>query len=279
MKSLMLKLSTILLLSSSLIHAKTLDEKVLSFLSSSIHTTKAYKLKDVNVIAKKDIKNMPKWKVYFIKITLDLLGKNKDIIIRDRIFTNGKVISKDFIDINSKRSIKNNFVLDLDSNIYKKSHLIEGNFNAKYKLVVFSDPLCPFCMSFLPDVINFVKMNPKEFGLFYYHFPLNIHPNSKTFVKAMIVAEKNGEKDIQERVYNETFESGKKDEKLALTTFNKALNTSITLEQINKKDIIDKMEADLKIAKNHMISGTPALFINGVFDKHRELFTKLRDKN
>jgi len=275
MKSLMLKLSTILLLSSSLVFASTVDEKVLSFLTKSISTAKSYNLKDVTILEKQDIESIPGWKVYFVKYDLDLVGKNKEITITDKIFTNGNIISKDFVDINTRRSLKGTFVRNFDAKLYSKLNLIEGNFDAKYKLVVFSDPLCPFCMSFMPDVIDFVKKHPKEFGLFYYHFPLSIHPNSKVLIKAGIVAEQNGVKDVLKKVYEEAFDFDDKDDKIALSAFNKVLGTTITLEQINKKEVIEIMDDDIKIAKNLMINGTPTLYVNGKLDKNRIIFKKM----
>jgi len=272
---LMLKLSTTLLLSSSLVFASTLDDKVLSFLTKSISTAKSYKLKNVTILEKQDIKTIPGWKVYFVEFDLDLVGKNKEITITDKIFTNGNIISKDFVDIDTRKSLKNTFVRTFDTKLYSKENLIEGNFDAKYKLVVFSDPLCPFCMSFMPDVIDFVKKYPKEFGLFYYHFPLSIHPNSKVLIKAGIVAEQNGEKDVIKRVYEEAFDFDSKDDKLTLDAFNKVLGTAITLDQINKEEVIKIMEKDLKIAKNLMINGTPTLFINGKLDKNRVIYKKM----
>ena len=224
MKSLMLKLLMIGL-SSSFIFANTPEDKILEFLSKSVKATKSYKIKDIRLTGSKDIETIPGWKVYFIKIDLDLVGKDKMITISDKIFTNGILISRDFLDINSAKSIKNNFVPDFEDKFYNSSNVIAGNIDATNKLVVFSDPLCPFCMNFMPDIINFVQKYPKQFVLYYYHFPLNIHPNSPTLIKASLVAKKQGIKDVDIKVYEEAFDFEKTDEKLVLAAFNKAMGT------------------------------------------------------
>jgi len=275
MKSLTLKLLTSLLLSSSLLLAGdiALDKKVLDFLNKSITTGVEYKLKNVSIVDVQDFDKIAGWKVYFVTIDLDLAGKNKTISIKDKIFTNGDIVSKDFVYMDSRKSIKDDLFVQFDQKLYKKSNLIAGQFEAKNKLVVFSDPLCPFCMDFMPDVIDFVQKHPKDFALFYYHFPLSMHLNSKTIVKASIVAKREGVEDVIKKVYESVFDFEKnKDDKLALSAFNEALGTHITLEQINKKDIIDEMQIDIDAAKKLMISGTPTLYVNGKLDKQRELF-------
>jgi len=277
MKSLMLKLLMIGL-SSSFIFANTPEDKILEFLSKSVKATKSYKIKDIRLTGSKDIETIPGWKVYFIKIDLDLVGKDKMITISDKIFTNGILISRDFLDINSAKSIKNNFVPDFEDKFYNSSNVIAGNIDATNKLVVFSDPLCPFCMNFMPDIINFVQKYPKQFVLYYYHFPLNIHPNSPTLIKASLVAKKQGIKDVDIKVYEEAFDFEKTDETLVLAAFNKVMGTKITLKELNQKDILEHIEKDMKIVGALGLNGTPRLFTNGKIDSHRTIYKNLLKK-
>lgn len=277
MKSLMLKLLTSLLLSSSLLFAGNiaLDKKVLDFLNKSINTGTQYTLRDVSIVDVQDFDKIAGWKVYFVKIDLDLTDKNKTISIKDKIFTNGDMVSKDFVYMDSRKSIKDDLFVQFDQKLYKKSNLLAGQFEANHKLVLFSDPLCPFCMDFTPDVINFVSSHPKDFALFYYHFPLNIHPNSKTLIKAGIVAREQGVKDVIKRTYEEVFDFDTTDEKVVLDAFNTLFKTQITKEQINQKDIIDEMDNDIKEANQLMLNGTPTLYVNGILDKTRATYKQL----
>lgn len=277
MKSLMLKLLTIGL-SSSFLFANATEDKVLKFLSKSVQATKSYKIKNISLDGNQDITTMPGWKVYFVKIDLDLVGKNKSITITDKIFSDGNIVARDLLDINTVKSIKNSFQPDFQDKFYNKSNIIAGNNNATNKLVIFSDPLCPFCMSFMPDIINFVNKYPKQFVLYYYHFPLNIHPQSPALIKASLVAKKKGMKNVDIRVYEEAFDFEKEDDKAVLAAFNKLMKTEFTLEELNQKDILQHITDDKKIVKALGLNGTPRLFTNGKIDSKRTMYKNLLKK-
>lgn len=280
MRSLMLKLLTITIaLSSMLFSAEPvvdIDKKIIGFLEKAIAPNENYKFDKVTIVKKEDLKDASGWKVYFVRIDLSLVKQEgKKVAVHEILFTNGKVISKDFLDATSGKSIKNNFSLDIDASAYKKEHLLAGNFNAPNKLVIFSDPLCPFCMDYVPEVITAVEKNPETFALFYYHFPLSIHPSSPALVKAMLVAEEKGDKDIVKKMYNEIIDLKTADEKIILETFNQVFKTNITLEEINQAHILKKLTADYDLATSLMINGTPTIFLNGKKDDTRTNYKKL----
>ena len=277
MKSLTLKLLMIAL-SVNTLFAGSAEEKILKFLSKSTSATKAYKITDIRVESSQNVPSIAGWKVYFIKIDLDLIGKNKSITISDKIFTDGKLVTKDLVDINTAKSIKNSFVPDFRAKFYSDSNIIAGTKTAPNKIAVFSDPLCPFCMSYMPDIINFVNKYPKQFVLYYYHFPLNIHPNSPTLIKAGLVAKKKGIKNVDIKIYEEAFDFEKEDKKLALDSVNKLFGTNIKDEELNQKDILKHMEDDMKIVNELGLSGTPRVFVNGKIDPKRNTYFDLVKK-
>jgi len=280
MRSLMLKLlTTIIAFSSvSLFAADSsvdLDTKVTTFLQKAIAPNESYAFEKVVILKKEEMKDISGWMVYFVRIDLKLTKQEgKKISVNDIIFTNGKILSKDFSDVNSGKSIKGSFSLDVDSSAYTKEHLLAGNFNAPHKLVIFSDPLCPFCMDFIPEVIMDVEKNPETFALFYYHFPLNMHPAAPTLVKAMLLAEKQGDKEIVKKVYKEFFDIKESDEKVILDIFNKALNKNFTVEQINQATILQQMNNDLELANNLMVNGTPTIYLDGKKDDTKRNYRK-----
>lgn len=280
MRSLMLKLlTTIIVLSSvSLFGADgsvDLDTKVTSFLQKAIAPNESYAFEKVVILKKEEMKDIPGWMVYFVRMDLKLTKQDgKKISVNDIVFTNGKILSKDFSDLNSGKSIKGNFSLDIDSSAYTKEHLLAGNLNAPHKIVVFSDPLCPFCMDFVPEVIADVQNYPETFALFYYHFPLNIHPAAPTLVKAMLLAEEQGDKEIVKNVYKEFFDIKESDEKVILDIFNKALNKNFTVEQINHSNILKQMNTDQELANNLMINGTPTIYLDGKKDDTKRTYRK-----
>lgn len=280
MRSLMLKLlTTIIALSSVSLFAADgsvdLDTKVTTFLQKAIAPNESYAFEKVVILKKEEMKDISGWMVYFVRIDLRLTKQDgKKISVNDIIFTNGKILSKDFLDLNSGKSIKGNFSMDIDSSAYTKEHLLAGNLNAPHKIVIFSDPLCPFCMDFVPEVIMDVEKNPETFALFYYHFPLNIHPAAPTLVKAMLFAEEQGDKEIVKKVYKEFFDIKESDEKVILDIFNKALNKNFTVEQINQSNILKQMNTDQELANNLMINGTPTIYLDGKKDDTKRTYRK-----
>lgn len=271
MKSLMLKLLTILALISVNLNANNEEEQVLSFFKDAISASKQYSLDNIQVTNKQDLDDVKGFRAYSVKIDLKLEGKDKIITLNDMVFTNGVVFSKDFLYLDTRTSIKDAIAPNADASFHKESHLIEGSRNAQHKLLVFSDPLCPSCMELLPELIDFVRANPKQFGLYYYNFPLSIHEGAKTLVKATMVAKKS-DKNIIKKVYQEAFDFDKTDEVSVLEAFNKAMGTQLTLEDINKQEIVSLMEKDIKKAKDIMVRGTPTLYIDGKKDVTKQAY-------
>ncbi|HIP13469.1 MAG TPA: hypothetical protein EYG73_12220, partial [Arcobacter sp.] len=65
-----------------------------------------------------------------------------------------------------------------------------------------------------------------------------------------------------------------KDNQKSLDAFNKVLATSITMKQINNKKINEKLEYDMKLANDAIITGTPTLFLDGEIDLTRSQYKK-----
>ncbi|QIR74862.1 DsbA family protein [Sulfurospirillum diekertiae] len=280
MRSLMLKLLTTLITLSSLsLFAADanadLDTKVTTFLQKAIVPNENYTFDKVVILKKEAMKEMPDWMVYFVRIDLNLVKQEgKKLSVNDMVFTNGKILSKDFTNLNNGRSVKGSYSLDMDASAYNKEHLLEGNLNAPHKIVVFSDPSCPFCMDFVPEVLADVQKYPETFALFYYHFPLNIHPASPTLVKAMIFAEEKGDHEIVKKVYKEFFDIKETDEKAILDIFNKALNKNFTIEQINQPHILKQLNSDQELANALMVNGTPTIYLDGKKDDTKRSYRK-----
>jgi protein-disulfide isomerase len=161
----------------------------------------------------------------------------------------------------------------MDDSFFRKDHLIYGDINAKDKIVIFSDPICPFCQSYMPGILKAVKENPKKIALFYYHFPLTmLHPEAPTVIKAAMALEKKGVKDVLLKVYKQKIEINTKDEQKALDEFNKKLGTKLTLKEINTQEILKHYSEDLELAGKMMINGTPTVYVNGKKDFSRNKY-------
>ena len=152
----------------------SIDSKVLDFEKNRFSKNKRVEIKDISINLKKQ---MPQegWFGYIIDLNVDFAGKA--VKAKDVVFSNGELIAPELFDIKTGLALKDLMTPKLTNEYYKDKNLIAGNANAKDKIVVFSDPLCPFCMDYVPDVINYVKKHDKSIALYYYHFPLlRIHP-------------------------------------------------------------------------------------------------------
>lgn len=257
------------LLFSSSILANSIDDKVIDFEKKRFSQNKNIKIKSVSINMKKE---MPQkgWYGYIIDLNATIAGN--EIRAKDIVFASKDLITPELFDINSSKSLKDLLSPKLTKEYYDKSKLIAGNHNAKDKIVIFSDPLCPFCMDYVPDIIEFVNKNSNHIALYYYHYPiLRAHPAASVLIKLMNVAKEKNIKDIELKVYNadwdEYFSSKEKSARKILEAFNKELNTSIELKDINNKKANDEIKKDIQMAEDVMVSGTPTIFINGEIDK------------
>jgi len=179
------------------------DDAVINFEKSRISQNPNVKVNDIKISAKKELA-LAGWYGYILDVQANVQGK--DINAKDIIFSDGKFVAPDLIDMKTGKSMKDSVNPNLSEKYYDKSKLIAGNPNAKDKLVLFSDPLCPFCIDFAPDVINYVNKNSSKIALYYYNFPLQSHPASTPLVKIIEVAKQKGLKDVELKVYQTKWE-------------------------------------------------------------------------
>ncbi len=256
------------------------QKRLLGYVKRAISVNKDFSLKGISIRQSKKLKELPGWKIYFLDIDLKLLKQNgKTITVHDKIFSNGKYITRDFVNIVNRSSLKDKIVPDMDNSFYRKDHLLYGNENAPAKIVVFSDPICPFCQEYMPKLLKAAKENPDKIALYYYHFPLTmLHKEAPTVIKAAMVLEERGVKNVIEKIYAQKFNIDTNDDKKILKEFNKKMNSKVTLEDIKDKKIVSRYEKDLKMAGKMMISGTPTVYVNGKKDFSRSKYKEIIGK-
>lgn len=268
-------LSTVLLSLSA--HAIAIDDKVLDFEKQRLKANKQIEVQDIQLSFKKEL---PQKEWYGFLFDIDANFKGKQVKFKDIVFSNGEYIALDLIHIDTHESIKKDVIPKLTNAYYKKENLLLGNANAKDKIVVFSDPLCPFCMDFVPDVIRHVQKYENNVALYYYHFPLlQLHPASGVLTRLMDVAIEQGRKDIILKVYeadwDQYFTEQETNEIKILEAFNKEFKMNITLEQIQSKKINEKILDDIQMGENALVQGTPTIFVNGEKDSKKTKFLEL----
>ena len=253
------------------------QKRLLEYVKKAISVNKDYQLKGIRIRQSKVVKQLSDWKVYFLDIDLAIVKqKGKIMTVHDKIFSNGKFIVRDFINIINRSSLKDKLVPDMDNSFYRKDHLIYGSEKAPNKIVVFSDPICPFCQGYLPKILKAAKENPDKIALYYYHFPLvMLHKEAPTVIKAAIVLEDRGMKDVMQKIYSHKFDIDTSDEKKILAEFNKKMGTKITSKDIHDKKVQAQYDEDIKMAGKMMISGTPTVYVNGKKDFSRKKYKEI----
>ena len=268
----MLRLLATTLLSSTLIQASATNKQIEDFLESNFKGNPNIKSIKIDISSKTPIKQMPSWDAFIVDVDATLKD-NRNVEQKMIWFSNGVVITPDLIDMKTKRSLKDGVSPKFEARHYKKENLIYGNENAKHKVAIFSDPLCPFCRAFVPGAIEDMKKEPNKFALYYYHFPLpSLHPAAVELTKAAIAAEFQGKKDVVLKLYKVNVKGRERNLSKILKEFNKVMGTKITKKDIEDPRVIKQYEQDQKIANDLMVQGTPTLFLDGVKDKSKKKY-------
>ena len=255
------------------------DENIVNFEKKRIAQNPNVEVKSIKINTKKELP-LNGWSGYILDVEATVQGKS--INAKDILFSDGKYISLELIDSETGKSLKDLVTPNLTDNFHDKSKLIAGNHNAKDKIVIFSDPLCPFCKDYVPDVIKYVNKNKDSIALYYYNFPLSIHPAATPLSKLIEVAKHKGVKDAELRAYEidwePYFDVKTTDEKKILEAFNKEFKTNIKLEEISTNEIKALIEKDITMGEEVMVAGTPTIFVNKVKDSSKQKYETLGKK-
>jgi len=202
--------------------------------------------------------------------------KGKDVSAPQVVFVNGSLFSPMLIDIKRGKNYSKELKPKVPVSLYNDAHLLFGNKDAKHKIVVFSDPQCPFCMETVPGIMKAAKDHPETFALYYYHLPLKrIHPVSDILVRVMHIAQTRGQNDIVEKLYSLKINPRETNVDKVLSAVKKHSGFVVTKAEIDKKSVKDAIEADEKAAARMMVSGTPTIYVDGKWDKRRDRYKSL----
>jgi len=273
---LMLKLLAIALLLSSVVYADASDE-VEDFLSSKFSKNPQLKSIDINVDSTIPLKNLKGWSAYIVNVKAVLKAKPKEKIVQKMIwFSNGDVITKELMDMHSGSSYTDLVKPDFKNKYYRKENLIYGNANARHKIAIFSDPLCPFCKAFVPSALQEMKKEPNKYAVYYYHLPLErIHPASVALVRIAQAAQFKGVKDVILKMYNIKLNPNERNIDKILAAFNKAVGTNIKLSDMKAKKVEEQIAFDNKVASDIMVAGTPTIYLDNKIDRTKNKYKKV----
>jgi protein-disulfide isomerase len=274
----MWKLLATTLVASSFLHAQSVSESVEDFLEDQFSGNTKIKSVDVKVDSVVPLKEVQGWSAYIVDVNATLKKKPKNLIRQKMIwFSNGTVITKDLISLKTAENYQELVKPQFKDSYYRDENLIYGNKDAKHKIVIFSDPLCPFCKGFVPGALQNLKKEPNKFAVYYYHFPLlRLHPASAVLVKAAAAAEAQGVKDVVLRLYTVKINPRETDAKKILAAFNKVEGTHLTVEDLNDKAVLQQVKADVDVARDLMVAGTPTVYLDGKIDLTKKKYLKVK---
>jgi len=244
------------------------------------------KVEKIDVISSYDIPDAKGWRVYFLSIRakVKLGGKEQEAIIPQTVFVKGdritlKLMKRGKIGANGKRKKDIDYAKILKPKVpaeaYDREHLILGSPNAPHKILFFSDPFCPYCQDIVIDIVNVVDKNPQIYGLYYYHLPLvKIHPASEMVSRAMLVFQKRGDIRNMLKLYRLDVDAEEKDLNKILEAIKVKTGVKLKKEDLYAKDITEALKRDFRMKRRLQVTGTPTIFLDGMWDRQREEFKK-----
>ncbi|MDD3774999.1 MAG: thioredoxin domain-containing protein [Sulfurovaceae bacterium] len=257
---------------------ESVDEKaILKFVKNQVVKNKDVKVLGITVIERKNVKELPGWEV--LLVTLQLEYNNQKLNAPETFFVRDNVITPVLVDLKTGVNYRDEIKPTVPNEVYDANHLLSGNANAKHKILVFSDPLCPFCQEIVPELLAAANANPDLMAVYYYHLPLKqIHPASDVLTRIMEVAQRQGKNDIIAKIYTLQIDPNDTNETKLINTVKDQTGFIVTPAQINLPEIINALTNDEQVASKLMVTGTPTIYIDGKLDKLREGFRDLLPK-
>jgi len=251
------------------------DNKLLvKYIKKNIVKNPQVKVKGLTVIESKTHKDLPGWDI--LLTTMDLEYQGKEIHAPEMMFVKDGFVTGHLVNLKTGNDYRENIKPTVKDTYYDDAHLLFGNKDAKHKVLIFSDPQCPFCQEVVPEIFKAAKENPTEIAVYYYHLPLlRIHPVSDVLTRVMHIAQHEGKADIVEKIYSLKIKPQETNVTKILAAVQAHAGYSVSAEKVDAKEVKDAIKADADAAGKMMVSGTPTIYIDGEWDKMRDGYKKL----
>jgi len=260
------------------------DNDVKNYMKRYIETKTGAQVENIDIISSYPINDANGWSVYFlsIKAKVKLGDSYKETIIPQTVFTKGnritlKLMKKGKLNSDGTRQKGKNYAKILKPKVpneaYNEAHFLTGSIDAPHKLLMFTDPFCPYCRDKIREVMSIVNHNPERYALYYYHFPLvKIHPASDVTTKAMHILQKRGNLTDMLKLYHLPIEATERDTDKILRAIKKKTGVTITKQEINSPETKNAINFDKSMARRLQVTSTPTIFIDGKWDRTRKAY-------
>lgn len=251
------------------------DNKLLvKYVKKAVVKNPEVKVKGVTVLESKTDEKLPGWTI--LLTTMDLEYQKKEIHAPEMMFVKDGLVTGHLVDLQTGNDYRDEIKPSVPQSYYNDAHLLFGNKDAAHKVLIFSDPQCPFCQEVVPAIFKASRENPEKIAVYYYHLPLlRIHPVSDILTRVMHVAQHEGKMDVVEKIYSLKIDPRETDMTKVLAAVKAHAGYSVSAAQVDAKEVREAMQADEMAASQMMVSGTPTIYIDGQWDKMRNGYKNL----
>ncbi len=250
------------------------NKQLLKYIKRNIVKNPQVKVKGIKVIETKTHKALPGWNVLLTNMDLEYQGK--DIKVPETIFVKDGLATGHLVNLKNGHDYREDIKPTVPASMYDDAHLLFGNKDAAHKILVFSDPMCPFCQEVVPGIMKAAKEHPDKIALYYYHLPLlRIHPVSGILTRVMHLAQQEGKKDVVEKMYSLKIDPRTTDMTKVLAKVKEHTGYSVSATKVDDNATKAALKADEDAAAKLMVAGTPTVYIDGEWDKMRDGYKKL----
>jgi len=251
------------------------DEKtLLKYIKKSVVKNPQVKVKGITIVESKTDERLPGWTILLTNMSLEY--QKKEINAPETMFIKDGLVTGNLVDLKTGSNYRDEIKPSVPKSFYNDAHLIFGNKDAKHKVLIFSDPQCPFCQTIVPEIFKAAKENPSTLAVYYYHLPLlRIHPVSDILTRIMHVAQHEGKMDILKKIYSLKINPKETNMTKILAAVKSHAGYSVTAAQVNDPAVKAALKKDIDDAGKMMVSGTPTIYIDGKWDKKRDGYMKL----
>ena len=250
------------------------NKDLLKYVKKAVVKNPEVIVKGVTVIESKTDEKLPGWTI--LLTTMDLEYQKKEIHAPEMMFVKDGLVTGHLVDLATGNDYRDDIKPSVPQSYYNDAHLLFGNKDAEHKVLIFSDPQCPFCQEVVPAIFKASRENPTKIAVYYYHLPLlRIHPVSDILTRVMYVAQHEGKADVVEKIYSLKIDPRETDMTKILSAVKTHTGYSITAAQVDTKEVKEAMQVDEIDAGKMMVAGTPTIYIDGEWDKMRDGYKKL----
>ena len=251
------------------------DNKLLvKYVKKAVVKNPQVTVKGVTVLESKTDDRLPGWTI--LLTTMDLEYQKKEIHAPEMMFVKDGLVTGHLVNLKTGNDYRDEIKPTVPQSYYDDAHLLFGNKDAEHKILIFSDPQCPFCQEVVPAIFKASRENPTKIAVYYYHLPLlRIHPVSDILTRVMHVAQHEGKMDVVEKIYSLKINPRETDMTKILAAVKSHAGYSVTAAQVDAKEVKAAMRSDEMAAGKMMVSGTPTIYVDGEWDKMRNGYKKL----